>query len=95
MAQVVELVRPAPPRVVRVLTAEELARIRSQLSQAIRSFWASPEGQALAMTLSNYAWEYGELLRQEAKRIGLSTIYKNVAEKAGISAKYKSAWGKA
>ena len=43
------------PRV--YMTPERLAQIRAKLRQKMREFWDSPEGQALALALSQAAYE--------------------------------------
>lgn len=91
--QLVQTEKPvsyAPP-VPTGLSPQELARIRAEISKAIRSFWSSPEGQRLRMALSEAArlsgWAdfmknimrtHKDEMEAEAERIGLGDIYRKI-----------------
>jgi len=81
------------PRV--YMTPERLAQIRAKLRQKMREFWDSPEGQALALALSQAAYNAGwdKVMRDfwtKDKRDYLSDRAKEV----GLGAKFKVVWGK-
>ena len=78
----------------RVLTAEEKARIRARLAEAIRSFWASPEGQMLRMELSNAARSLGWDKAMEDIMATVKDTIKAEAERLGLSEVYRRIWGK-
>jgi hypothetical protein len=71
-----------------------VAEIRAQLSEAIRSFWATPAGQQLRMALSTNAYQSGyadavsEIMKQVAPQL------RSVARRTNIGRAYKLAWGK-
>ena len=81
------------PRV--AISSERLAHIRSRLRQKMREFWDSPEGQMLALALSETAIKSGwrKVMKDfwdKSKRDYLSAK----AEEIGLGAKYKVVWGK-
>jgi ABC-type cobalamin transport system ATPase subunit len=78
----------------RRVTARELEEARAKLSQAIRAFWATPEGQWLRLELSAAARSFGIRLREVAASLGLSEAYRRAAIETNLSAEYKRAWGK-
>jgi hypothetical protein len=100
MAEVLELVRKVIEEVtkeVRIeapLTDAEKAKARSLLSAFVKQFWTSPLGLKLKNELSAVAQEYGSLLEDEAKRLGVDKAYKTIAEKTAIGKKFKLTWGK-
>jgi hypothetical protein len=100
MAEVLELIRKVIEEVTKEvkieapLTDEEKAKARSLLSAFVRQFWVSPLGLKLKNELSAVAQEYGSLLEDTAKRLGISDAYKAIAEKTAIGKKFKLTWGK-
>jgi len=91
MSQQVVLTKQPVTTVGRALTPQEMARIRARLSQAIQSFWSSPEGQMLKAELSetarNLGWDeamktimrpLADEIRTEADRIGLGEAYRRI-----------------
>ena len=94
---VVETVkRPVPTTVVgvRPLTPQELARIRSEISRAIRSFWSSPEGQQLRMLLSQTAKALGWDKVMKEVMEGVKDTLRDEAERLGLGDAYQRVWGK-
>ena len=79
---------------VRRLTAKELEEARAKLSQVIRAFWSSPEGQWLRLELSAAAKAFGARLREIAARLGLSEAYRRAAIETNLAEEYRRAWGK-
>jgi hypothetical protein len=76
------------------MTPEEREMARSILSAFLEHFWTSPLGLKLKRELSAAAQEYGSLLEEEAKRLGVDKAYKAIAEKTAIGKKFKLTWGK-
>jgi len=77
------------------ISPQRLEQIRSLLRRKMREFWDSPEGQALALALSqasiNAGWD--KVMRDfwdKSKRDYLS----DKAKEVGLGAKYKVVWGK-
>jgi len=78
----------------KVVSTRELVEARAKLSQAIRAFWSTPEGQFIRAELSAAARSYGRRLEEIAASIGLSEAYKRAAEEVNLKEEYKRAWGK-
>ena len=77
------------------ISPQRLEQIRAKLRQKMREFWDSPEGQALAMALSQASYNAGwdKVMRDfwdKSKRDYLS----DKAKEVGLGAKYKIIWGK-
>jgi len=97
MAVVLEREKVAPPVYVapeKPLTKEELARIRSKLSEFIKQFWSSPEGQILKNELSRSAKNSGWADYMESLMKPRADEMRKVAERLGLHAYYKRVWGK-
>ena len=93
VAETVVVPRVVAPRV--YLTPEKLAEARAKLSQKMREFWNSPEGQLLRIELSNQAYASGwvDALQgfwSEDKKNFLRDLAKSVK----LGARYRHAWGK-
>jgi hypothetical protein len=78
----------------KVVSTRELVEARSKLSQAIRAFWATPEGQFIRGELSAAARSYGRRLEEIAASLGVSEAYRRAAEEVNLKEEYKRAWGK-
>jgi len=81
------------PRV-RVLTPEEKARLRYQLSKYIKDFWTSPEGMQLRMELSATARALGWDAEMERIMYTVAGEIKEAARRVGLDKAYRMVWGK-
>ena len=93
VAETITVPKVVAPRV--YLTPEKLAEIRAKLSQKMREFWSSPEGQLLRIELSNQAYASGwvdalEGFWTEDKK----NMLRDLAKTVKLGARYKFAWGK-
>jgi len=78
----------------RALSPEEKARIRARLAEAIRSFWASPEGQALRMELSRTVRSLGWDTYMESIMEGHKAEMSATAKRIGLDKALRLVWGK-
>ena len=78
----------------RVVSTRELVEARAKLSQTIRAFWATPEGQFIRAELSAAAKSYGRRLEEIAASLGISEAFRRAAEEVNLRDEYRRAWGK-
>lgn len=68
--------------------------IRARLKQSVRSAWATPEGVQLSNALRAAAVNSGYADAVKSIMESVAPSLRNAARQAGLSERYKVAWGK-
>jgi hypothetical protein len=74
--------------------AEKLRDARLKLSKAVRDFWASPEGELVKASLSDFAFASGYAHKMELTMSKVRDEIKRNADESDLEFWYSLAWGK-